>query len=162
MLTKRKSWILAFAALAIQLGFLAFTSYRLASNEILGTFWSKRKDEAETCQPVKNIYYVKTHKTGSETLVTMFRNFARRHNLITYPTTADPFPGFMNDKAFKIPREHEYVTFNFFGEHARYSREISHKIMPPDTKYIVSIRHPFSQFVSVFKQFRMQVYILRS
>ena len=78
-----------------------------ASNNGTGKYdsYGQKTDSSVTCtQAVKNIYYVKTHKTGSESVVTLLHNFARRHGLITYPTEFDPFPGYMNHKAFrKVP-----------------------------------------------------------
>ena len=86
-------------------------------------------------KPVKNIYYAKIHKTGSECLVTLFRNFVRKNHLVTFPTEFDPFPGNMKTKAFKPPREHVNTTFNFFGEHARYKRNVTRRLVRYD--YIV-------------------------
>ena len=113
---------------------------------------------AEGCKTVtRNVYYVKVHKTGSSTFVTLLYNFARRHNLTMYPITAGTNKRGKNiiSQRFVPPKEHKDVVFNIFGEHAWFNETIATWVMPRNTTYIASIRYPYSQMRSYFNELKL-------
>ena len=104
---------------------------------------------------VRNVYYVKIHKTASSTMLTMLYGVARRHNLTIYPVSGEPYPGSMTNKPFKLPNMKH--IFNIFGEHAILDWKTAQKHMAADTHYIATLRHPISQLRSLFVEFFIQL-----
>ena len=105
----------------------------------------------------RNVYYVKVHKTGSSTFVTLLYGFARRHNLMMYPITADAYNRSKNiiSQLFVPPKEHKDVVFNIFGEHTWFNETAATWAMPRNTTYIASIRYPYSQLRSYFNEAKL-------
>ena len=109
--------------------------------------------EPECLKPVKNVYYVKVHKTASSTMITILFGAARRHNMTTYPVSSDPYPGDMLSKGFKTPPEYPNIVYNLFGEHAIFDEDLAEEVMPEGTRYVATIRYPVAQIRSLFVEF---------
>ena len=106
---------------------------------------------------VKNIYYVKVHKTGSSTMITVLYGAARRHDLTVFPVSRDPYPGAMNNSPFKKPKEYQDMVYNIFAEHAIFKADIADRLMPEDTRYIATMREPLAQLRSSFVEFGVRL-----
>ena len=119
--------------------------------------WSKALHVERCKTATHNVYYVKVHKTGSSTFVTLLYDFARRHNLMLYPIINDIDERGHNiiNQRFVPPKEHKDVVFNIFGEHAWFNETIATWAMPRNTTYIASIRYPYSQIRSYFNEFKL-------
>lgn len=111
-----------------------------------------RKGEFEKCQkPETNIVFLKTHKTGSSTITNILNRFAETHKLnVALPV--DDFHHFL----WPLPFQVDFVQNrppqpNIILNHARFNAEALLELMPKTTKYITILRHPITQFTSLFK-----------
>ena len=128
------------------------TPARLVDDNLTGTAIQHYTAEPK-CQPVHNVYYVKEHKTGSSTFITVLYKYIRSHGLTMYPVVDTPYPATMEKYIFKPPPGREGMVFNMFGEHAKFVEESVVPIMPNGTHYVVSIRDPVTQLRSMMREF---------
>ncbi|XP_071953392.1 galactosylceramide sulfotransferase-like [Antedon mediterranea] len=117
----------------------------------------------EVCEPVKQIVYVKTHKTGSTTTGTLFERYGHRHFLIfALPkighifSTTDLFNRSMvTELQLGSTYNGKIVTgFNIIANHARYNR-IEMDAVVPNAKFITILREPSDQLESAFGYFKL-------
>ena len=111
-----------------------------------------------SCQPVNDILFIKTHKTGSSTIT----NILNRYGDLRELTVAIPAGG---DYRFQWPSKFRWTyvdllrldgeTANIFCNHARYNRKEMDIIMKKNAKYITILREPVSQYVSSFYYFEI-------
>lgn len=112
--------------------------------------------QKESCQPVKSIAFIKTHKTGSSTLANILQRFGLTYHLnFALPRKKlynGPFnyinkPGmpFNADILIPLPTNESY---NVLWSHSVYNKAEFRNVLPPDTVYISILRDPFQQFVS--------------
>ena len=109
-----------------------------------------------------DILYIKTHKTGSETVATMFRRFGLRNNL----TFARPIGNYQTRNnlgwpwTFKKSYVHPSKTgkFNILCDHSIFTGKEMYDIMNEDVVTVASLRDPFSHMKSAFSYFKMQEY----
>ncbi|XP_022689631.1 galactose-3-O-sulfotransferase 2-like [Varroa jacobsoni] len=110
------------------------------------------------CDLVRNIFFLKTHKTGSSTIFNILFRFADEY-----------------DRTVAIPRIHgnlmnypelfqESFMFNYsvinrrveiFAVHSRLNINEVQRIMPPKTKFITILRHPLYAWESAYDYFRI-------
>ena len=98
-----------------------------------------------------NIVFVKTHKTGSSTITNILNRFAETRKL----NVALPMDGF-HHFLWPLPFQAEFIDNrlprpNILLNHARFNSKSLMAIMPEATKYITILRHPTTQFTSLFK-----------
>ena len=114
------------------------------------------------CTPVKNIYFVKIHKTGSTTFQNILNRFGLSHSLkfalfrcsYDMPYPHPPNLTFLGGKNF-TRAGHGQRPYNILKDHAMYNREAAMEYMPEDTQVISLIRQPFSQLTSSFSFFEL-------
>ncbi|XP_071952417.1 uncharacterized protein [Antedon mediterranea] len=115
------------------------------------------------CEPVKQIVYVKTHKTGSTTTATLFERYGHKHSLIfALPkighifSTTDLFNRSMvTELHLGSTYNGKIVTgFNIIANHARYNR-IEMDAVVPNAKFITILREPSDQLESAFGYFEL-------
>ena len=111
-----------------------------------------------SCQPQKNVAFLKVHKTGSSTMLNMFYRFASKYNLnlvlpksnignfnyLGYGTTLNP-----KELVPLIAGE----SYNILCNHVVYNRQAFRAIMPRDTMYIGILREPVAHFMSAFSYY---------
>ncbi|XP_028413997.1 galactose-3-O-sulfotransferase 2-like [Dendronephthya gigantea] len=113
---------------------------------------TKKIKARETCSSAqKNIMFLKTHKTGSSTITNILNRFADRHNL----TVALPMDGFYHF-LWPLPFQTDFVQNrvprpNILSNHARFDAKSLAELLPDTTKYISILRHPATQFASLFQ-----------
>ncbi|XP_072182206.1 galactosylceramide sulfotransferase-like [Diadema setosum] len=112
-----------------------------------------------SCRPLRRVVYIKTHKTGSTTLASIFERYAYLHSL---DVAVPPLKGnhilsnsrlFQTSMVIKIPKR-KRKDFDMIFNHVRYNRR-QMDIAVPRAKYISIIRHPVSQFESFFGYFEL-------
>ncbi|XP_070568339.1 galactosylceramide sulfotransferase-like [Ptychodera flava] len=119
------------------------------------------------CHPVKNIVYIKTHKTGSTTLATILYRFGYHRNLSflftakqplghfrQVPITLKSLPGMYPPIGVR-QGDYENYKFNISAGHVIYrNRSILDFLIYEQPIYITIIREPVQQFISHFSFFR--------
>ncbi|XP_072025459.1 uncharacterized protein [Amphiura filiformis] len=127
------------------------------TNNILST----RNDSSdENCKPITKIVFLKTHKTGSTTMASIFERFGYRRNLMfALPRSSHIFATnsfFSRKGVLPLPqvlaRSHPY--FDILDNHAVYYRPEMEKTVPNAT-YITILRDPVTQLESAFGYFEM-------
>ncbi|XP_071952710.1 galactosylceramide sulfotransferase-like [Antedon mediterranea] len=120
-------------------------------------------NRAQTCEPKKNIVFLKTHKTGGSTIWWIMQNFALQNKLqVVVPITGLSF----SDKSITTNvvrrlfspmgiRKGDYTNYkyNVFSIHARFNRDVFDSFMKKNTTYVTILRNPVTQFESAFDYF---------
>ena len=101
-----------------------------------------------------NFVYIKTHKTASNTLASIFRRFAYDRDLtIVLPTWMKYSIGWPHDLRKEFHRESKSGGFNVLLDHTKYTEKYMREIMPKDTVYISSWRETWSRLKSALAFF---------
>lgn len=108
-------------------------------------------DPSAACLAKVNIVFIKTHKTGSSTLLNVLLRFGEKHNL------RFAFPNGRNDfhypSPFKVSQVNNYKPgdcFNIICNHMRFNQHEVAKLLPPGAMYISILRNPVDVFESAF------------
>ncbi|XP_013929245.1 PREDICTED: galactose-3-O-sulfotransferase 2 isoform X1 [Thamnophis sirtalis] len=117
----------------------------------------KQTHPSKICQPIKNVMFLKTHKTASSTILNILCRFSEKHNL----TMALPF-GKRSHLGYPYPFQASYVEefkrlgnkFNIMGNHLKFNLHEVRRIMPNNTFYFSILRHPASLFESSYVYFK--------
>ena len=131
-----------------------YSDYALEENRRFGLIHNKSNSF------VKNIYYIKVHKSGSTTVQNILQRFAISHNLkvaVYNRAWTMPFPD-TADRRFlfeKILPGSNFEKYNIMCDHAVFNRSESEPYMVPNVTYIASLREPFSQLESSFEYFNL-------
>lgn len=149
----------------LQRNYFAFSAnhtrnLRLSNNtrELLAYQLSKPSPTINSCKPRKNIAFLKVHKTGSSTMMTMFYRFAAKYHLnIVLPNTTSGNFNYLGygrtlnpSTLIKLPYGEEY---NIICNHVVYNRTTFKAIMPNDTINIGIVRDPVTNFISALSYF---------
>ena len=112
--------------------------------------------ERKQCKPVKNVIFLKTHKTGSSTIINIMQRFAHRNNLTVALPDKNHFLGWPNLFHESYVFEHtKNKTYNIICNHAIFHRERMLKIMKSnETKIVTIVRDPLYQFESAAVYYR--------
>ncbi|XP_078000002.1 galactosylceramide sulfotransferase-like [Glandiceps talaboti] len=107
------------------------------------------------CQSKKNLFLLKTHKSGSSTLQNILLRYADKHNLtLVLPKTTHQL-GYPNrfNRNFAIPVP--WNEYNMFCQHSRFNLPEVMELMPDDTVFVTIIREPVAHFESLFTYYRI-------
>ncbi|XP_078000003.1 galactosylceramide sulfotransferase-like [Glandiceps talaboti] len=108
-----------------------------------------------TCQSKKNLFLLKTHKSGSSTLQNILLRYADKHNLtLVLPKTTHQlgYPNRFNQR-FAIPVP--WNEYNMFCQHSRLNLPEVMELMPDDTVFVTIIREPVAHFESLFTYYNI-------
>ncbi|XP_078345768.1 galactose-3-O-sulfotransferase 2-like [Oculina patagonica] len=102
------------------------------------------------CAPIRNVLFLKTHKTGSSTVANIFFRYGDSRGL-SFVLGSDPMIGW--PRRFRLshtlPRNGHRA--NFLCSHTRYNKKPMRLLFPKDISiYITILRNPVDQFESVF------------
>nr|XP_002737288.2 PREDICTED: galactosylceramide sulfotransferase-like [Saccoglossus kowalevskii] len=110
----------------------------------------------KTCRKTKNVMFLKTHKTGSDTISEIIMRFGDLNNLsMALPRFSDydlAYPNLPRQMMFLKPTQNAY---NLFFLHTIYNKTFFDFIMAPESQYVTIIREPFMQFQSAFSFFKI-------
>ncbi|XP_077977820.1 galactosylceramide sulfotransferase-like [Glandiceps talaboti] len=116
------------------------------------------------CQPLGNIVYIKTHKTGSTTLAAIIYRYGYQRNLSFLlsrskmghlrrrPLTSNSGPS-LHPPINVSKGDYEHYEFNISAGHVIYNRHAFDFFIHGHPKYITIIREPAKQFESSFSFF---------
>ena len=102
------------------------------------------------CKPVENIIFLKTHKTGSSTIINIIQRYAQTNKLKVALPNIEHYLGWPNTFREKYIFEHSHGDkYNILCNHARFHKERMMNIMESKKARIVTIiRDPLYQFES--------------
>lgn len=113
------------------------------------------------CMPKRKLIYIKTHKTGSSTLSTIFHRFAFGHGVrVVLPKNA-LFLGWPNSKMLpssykEVPGVKYYEMF--ISAHTKYDAALLEPLVP-DAEHVTVLREPASHFRSSFSYWGVPAHI---
>ena len=107
---------------------------------------------------IKDIYYIKVHKTGSTTMQNILHRFAWKHTLKVALYNREhcrPFPdtakiGFLLEN---ITEGDNFTRYNIMCDHAVFDEAAFRPYMRSNLRFIATLREPFSQLESSFEYF---------
>lgn len=124
-----------------------FNRYKLtvaATRQILGLV------SAGKCAPLRQVLFLKTHKTGSSTVANIFFRYGDSNDL-SFVLSSDSMLGWPDRFRLVQALPRNGIRPNFLCSHTRYNKKSMHHLFPKDTSmYITILRDPVDQFESVF------------
>ncbi|XP_033025727.1 galactose-3-O-sulfotransferase 4 [Lacerta agilis] len=107
------------------------------------------------CQPRRHLVFLKSHKTGSSTIVNLLHRFGDARGLrFALPARYQfSYPNLF--QARRVKGWHPGGRpFNILCHHMRFNLPEVQKVMPPDSFYFSIVRHPVSLAESAFSYYR--------
>ncbi|XP_041466285.1 galactosylceramide sulfotransferase-like [Lytechinus variegatus] len=122
------------------------------------------------CDVIKHVVYIKTHKTGSTTLETLFNRFGFYHNssfifnkngaLGHFRTMdlrkADVVKMLLPPLGVKEGDYARYKNYDTSAIHVRFYRDVLDQFMANGTRYVSSVRDPADQWISAYYHFNFR------
>ena len=123
---------------------ITFRPKKLSDGEVSST-------HLPNCQPVNNILFLKTHKTGSSTMTNILNRYGDYGDLLfALPSNPKKYD-FQWPQPFRLNMLSLKGTSNILCNHARYNKAPMNWLFPKETtRYITMLRDPTKQFESVF------------
>ena len=117
-----------------------------------------------SCNRTTNIFYMKTHKTGSSTVTTILWRFLVRHGLKLVPVNRQPYPETSIERFIvTLPgQKPTFGNYNIYADHVIFNEKSAKHIMPYNTSYFGSVRFPITQLSSAFVEFNLWNYVNHS
>ena len=116
--------------------------------------YTRKEVTKKNCKPVDNVVFLKTHKTGSSTILNILQRYSDHRNLsMVLPglPEANHKLGWPNMFTNKYVFEHEEGRkYNVFANHARFTKQNILNMMkdPKNTKFVTILRDPLYQLES--------------
>ncbi|XP_056419080.1 galactose-3-O-sulfotransferase 2-like isoform X2 [Hyla sarda] len=119
---------------------------------------SKGKSIERSCWPQRHIFFLKTHKTASSTIMNILFRFGESHNL-TFALPSNNRTQFFYSNYFKTYFVEGFKTkiqpkYDIMCHHMRFDLTEVEKVMPKDTFYFTILRNPVSLMESTFSYYR--------
>ncbi|XP_018415855.1 PREDICTED: galactose-3-O-sulfotransferase 2-like [Nanorana parkeri] len=114
-------------------------------------------EDRRSCQPKRNIFFLKTHKTASSTIMNILFRYGEFHNLtFAFPVynTLYSYPNLFSASFVNGFSGRGNNTFNIMCHHMRFRFAEVQKVMPNDTFYFTVLRNPISLMESSFTYLR--------
>ncbi|XP_075057703.1 galactose-3-O-sulfotransferase 2-like [Mixophyes fleayi] len=111
----------------------------------------------KSCQPHTHVFFLKTHKTGSSTIMNILFRFGESHNLtFALPNYFAQFyyPYYFSAdfvEGFRAKIHHHY---DIMCHHMRFQITEVERVMPNDTFYFTVLRNPVSLMESSFSYYK--------
>ncbi|KAM4694600.1 galactose-3-O-sulfotransferase 2-like [Discoglossus pictus] len=116
------------------------------------------KEVRVTCHPHNHIFFLKTHKSASSTVMNILFRFGEYHNLtFAFPIKEDSqfmYPQFFSSRFVEGYSPNSSEMFNIMCHHMRFHLAEVEKVMPKDTFYFTIMRNPVSLMESAFSYFK--------
>ncbi|KPP70218.1 galactosylceramide sulfotransferase-like [Scleropages formosus] len=110
--------------------------------------------QTSICTPKVDVMFLKTHKTGSSTVLNILFRFGEKHHLkFAFPDSRNDF---FYPSPFQRSQVKDYragVCFNIICNHMRFNEPEVAKLIPVDTTYVTILRDPAELFESSFHYF---------
>ncbi|XP_072266473.1 galactose-3-O-sulfotransferase 2-like isoform X2 [Pyxicephalus adspersus] len=168
-MTKRFLCYLKTLGAILLAGCMMFLAFRILDFPMKNRFMYKMDDahgtlvnehaekSRESCQSKRNIFFLKTHKTASSTIINILFRYGEFHNLtFAFPVRSSlySYPNFFSASYVDGFSVDGNKTFNIMCHHMRFMLTEVKKVMPNDTFYFTVMRNPISLFESSFSYWR--------
>ncbi|OCT81118.1 galactose-3-O-sulfotransferase 2 [Xenopus laevis] len=122
----------------------------------------KSKENGKTvkgsCTPHRHIFFLKTHKTGSSTIMNILFRFGDLRNLsFAHPTNGNSqfnYPSYFSSRFVDGFVPGNCSMFHIMCQHMRFQFTEVDNVMPRDTFYFTILRNPISQMESSFSYYK--------
>ncbi|XP_053316106.1 galactose-3-O-sulfotransferase 4-like [Spea bombifrons] len=119
---------------------------------------SEDAESSSLCKPKSHIFFLKTHKTASSTIMNILFRFGETRNLtFAFPSNNMAqfyYPGYFAASQVEGFSEENYKTFHIMCHHMRFQLTEVEKVMPNDTFYFTILRNPVSLMESSFSYYK--------
>ncbi|XP_067329127.1 galactosylceramide sulfotransferase-like [Anolis sagrei] len=132
----------------------ACSSFR-APARLLSSSSASHSMPGHRCLPKQDIMFMKTHKTGSSTILNIFLRFGEKHHLkFAFPNGRNNFyyPSFFDRS--QVRDYHPGMCFNIICNHMRFQYEEVRNLLPAGATFVTVMRDPAYLFESSFHYFR--------
>ncbi|CAI9589192.1 unnamed protein product [Staurois parvus] len=132
-------------------------SFRCQPSSNSGSYLRKANTSSgssQHCVPRHNLMFLKTHKTGSSTILNILFRYGEKHNLhYAFPRGRNDFeyPSFF--QRWQVEGYQPGMCFNIICNHMRYRHSEVSLLMPQDTTFVTVVRNPALLFESSFQYF---------
>ncbi|KAM4040713.1 galactose-3-O-sulfotransferase 2-like [Anomaloglossus baeobatrachus] len=117
----------------------------------------RSKEDTKSCQPKDNIFFLKTHKTASSSIMNILFRYGEFRNLtFAFPARSSQYfyPSFFKASYVNGFSAKTKKIFNIMCHHMRFRITEVEKVMPEDTFYFTILRNPISQMESSFSYYK--------
>lgn len=108
----------------------------------------------KSCKPHKHIFFMKTHKTASSTIMNMLFRFGESNNLTfalpAYNASQFFYPFYFNAAYVEGYFRRTFLKFDIMCHHMRFQLGEVEKVMPKNTFYFTILRNPVSVMESSY------------
>lgn len=106
-------------------------------------------------KPKQNVFFLKTHKTGSTTVQNLLLRYGEANNLTFALPKQSGAHMFNYNLKFNpsLVRPSPTGKYNILCNHLHFNAVGVHELMPQDTKFIAIVRHPVELFESVMSYY---------
>ncbi|XP_073432691.1 galactose-3-O-sulfotransferase 2-like [Dendrobates tinctorius] len=130
---------------------------RIRSETVLTEESDARSEQnTKSCQPKSNVFFLKTHKTASSSIMNILFRYGEFHNLtFAFPAHSQySYPSFFRASYVNGFSETTKQIFNIMCHHMRFKFTEVKKVMPDNTFYFTILRNPVSRMESSFAYYR--------
>ena len=107
-----------------------------------------------SCKPKKNLYFLRTHQTGTSSVTNIFYRYGQEHelNFVMYPLKLHlNYPGKIG--IIYLERVKPKTGYNILCQYMRHRRMDVLRMLEKGAIFTTLLRHPVDQFLSVFHNF---------
>ncbi|XP_040208014.1 galactosylceramide sulfotransferase isoform X2 [Rana temporaria] len=106
------------------------------------------------CVPRHNLMFLKTHKTGSSTILNILFRYGEKHNLhFAFPRGRNDFEYPSYFQRWQVEGYQPGMCFNIICNHMRYRHSEVNLLIAQDTTFVTVLRNPALLFESSFQYF---------
>ncbi|XP_044144410.1 galactosylceramide sulfotransferase [Bufo gargarizans] len=106
------------------------------------------------CLPRHNLMFLKTHKTGSSTILNILFRYGEKHRLrFAFPRGRNDFDYPSYFQRWQVEGYHPGLCYNIICNHLRYHHSEVNLLIPPHTVFVTVLRNPALLFESSFQYF---------
>ncbi|XP_066458056.1 galactosylceramide sulfotransferase [Eleutherodactylus coqui] len=106
------------------------------------------------CLPRRNLMFLKTHKTGSSTILNILFRYGEKHRLhFAFPRGRNDFDYPSYFERWQVEGYHPGFCYNIICNHMRYHHSEVNLLIPLDTVFVTVLRNPALLFESSFQYF---------
>ncbi|XP_078589544.1 galactose-3-O-sulfotransferase 2-like [Branchiostoma floridae x Branchiostoma japonicum] len=118
---------------------------------------SSIKSKSSVCQPNTNIAFIKTHKTGSSTVMQIFQRFGFLRNLsflLPKGSINQLYPFGIRDRMY-LPAPIEGRPFDILTHHTVYDRAGITQLLSANVTFVTIVREPMERLKSAFNFYKL-------